>query len=215
MTRRIAILLVCAIAACSPKPTVPERQPPAPIIIVDESSRALAHAAEMDRIAEERARAKNAEAMRAEHARATIVGWVFGLGMACLLAGVALAIFVAGLRDKGIGLAAFGLLAWACSGAMNTYGTTLDLMGIIALGAALVAAIGVIGWLAWSNRRLFTANAEQVRVQEEAKRMMPAEAKNEVYGPGKIADTMQGAATKRIVAKIRASLPTAGDKETP
>jgi len=204
--KRLPFILAAllAVGACASLPKPAPR--PAPVTIVDDASRALAHAAELDRIEEERVRAANAERARTDHVRGTLIGWGFVLGGLALVA-AAVCAFLPVVRGYAPMLGAFGVLVWACAYGMQEYGRTMALIGIVALVAALLGTVAYCVLLAYRSRFWErTAKETVAAVQNEVKPALPDAERERIFGKeGTLASTMSATA-KRGVALAKKTL---------
>ena len=199
--RRAASILAAllALGSCASLPKPAPR--PEPVAIVDDASRALAHAAELDRIEEERVRAANAERARTDHVRGTLVGWGFVIGSLCMVVAVFVGLFVERFRKECILLGAFGLIVFACAYGMQEYGRTIAIIGIVSLVGALLTALSFAVYAVVQSKFWKRTALETVKVvQDEVKPALPDEARARIFGKEGTAAATMSATAKRGVA---------------
>ncbi len=205
--RRAAAILVAllALGSCASQPKPAPR--PAPVTITDDASRALAHAAELDRIEEERVRAANAERARTDHVRGTLIGWGFVVGGICVVVALFVGLFVERFRKECILLGTFGLIVFACAYGMQEYGKTIAMIGIVSLVGALLTALSFVVYSVVVSKFWKRTALETVKVvQDEVKPALPDEARTRIFGKEGTAAATMSATAKRGVALAKKTL---------
>ena len=135
--------------------------------------------------------------------------WFWVIGFVMLIGGGFLTLYAKRVGGMLLGI---GLLTVGFASAAHFYFQQIAMIGLVAIVAGIIVTVGVIVWLIIESNRKEKAVKELVPVVEEAKKALPPETKETIFGDKGIANALQSSSTQKLVAQVRKGLVKKGPK---